>query len=495
MMRASLAKAMGVCNRITASAKKGECEARPPAPSPLWGGLGRGRSGYPAPHPSPNPSPSRGGGRRISRAALVLVLICASTAHAESPQTWLKDELPALADFYKDLHQSPELSFQEEKTAAKMAAELRRLGFETTEKVGGHGVVGILKNGDGPTVMLRADMDALPVVEETGRDYASKVKVTDARGAVVGVMHACGHDMHMTNLVGTLRYLAAHKDQWRGTLMPIFQPAEERGGGAEAMLNDGLFARFARPNYAVALHVAADRETGRTALRGGYALANVDSVDITIHGRGGHGAYPHMTVDPIVIAARLVLDVQTIVSREVKPIEPAVVTVGAIHGGTKHNIIGDDCKLQLTVRSFTPEVRKQLIDAIRRKAKAQAESSGAAEPTIEVSDGTPALYNDPELVTRLEKAIGGVIGKDNVEEAEPSMGGEDFGRFGGAGVPIAMISVGSISPERLARYRQNGATEPSLHSPLYYPEIDGTITTGVTVFATAALDLLQEERD
>jgi amidohydrolase len=493
MMRENVAKARVVCNRVRVSARKDACEAKSPAPSPLRGELGRGGSRYPGPHPSPSPSPSRGGEQRIFCAAFLLALICAPSARAESPEAWLKDELAALADVYKDLHQSPELSFQEEKTAAKMAAELRRLGFETTEKVGGHGVVGVLKNGDGPTVMLRADMDALPVVEETGRDYASKVKVTDARGAVVGVMHACGHDMHMTNLVGTLRYLAAHKDQWHGTLMPIFQPAEERGGGAEAMLNDGLFSRFPRPDYAVALHVAADRETGKIAMRGGYALANVDSVDITIHGRGGHGAYPHMTVDPIVIAARLVLDLQTIVSREVKPIEPAVVTVGAINGGTKHNIIGDDCRLQLTVRSFTPEVRKQLIDAIRRKAKAQADSAGAAEPTIEVSDGTPALYNDPELIERLWPVFAELLGEKNVEEAEPSMGGEDFGRFGGAGVPIAMISIGSISSERMEKYHAGGAAEPSLHSPLYYPEVDATITTGVKAFSAAALELLQEE--
>jgi hippurate hydrolase len=359
--------------------------------------------------------------------------------------------------------------------------------------VGGHGVVGILENGDGPTLMLRADMDALPVVEETGLDYASKVQVTDARGAVVGVMHACGHDMHMTNLLGTLRYFKQHRDAWRGTVMAIFQPAEERGGGAQAMLDDGLFRKFDKPDYALALHVAADRATGRIAARPGYALANVDSVDITIRGRGGHGAYPHTTIDPIVIAARLVLDLQTIVSREVKPIEPAVVTVGAIHGGTKHNVIGDECRLQLTVRSFTPEVREQLIDAIRRKAKAQADSSGAPEPEITVSDGTPSLWNDPKLTERVLASIRKAIGDKNVEESEPSMGGEDFGRFGGAGVPIAMMSVGSVSDERLAKYREADGSEPSLHSPRYYPDVEPTITTGVTALVTASLELLPPE--
>ena len=331
--------------------------------------------------------------------SLVGLLVHANFAHAVSPAEWVGTELAALTQLYKDLHQSPELSFEEEKTAAKMAAELRRLGIETTENFGGHGVVGILKNGEGPTLMLRADMDGLPVVEETGLAYASQVKTTDARGATVGAMHACGHDMHMTNLVGTVRFLASHRDLWQGTLVVIFQPAEERGGGAEAMLNAGLFEKFPRPDFAVALHVAADRPTGQIAARPGYALANVDSVDITIHGRGGHGAYPHMTVDAIVIACRLVMDLQTIVSREVKPIEPAVITVGSIHGGTKHNIIGDDCKLQLTVRSFTPQVRKQLIDAIKRKTTAAAESSGAPEPTVETSDGTPALYNDPAALS------------------------------------------------------------------------------------------------
>jgi hippurate hydrolase len=274
----------------------------------------------------------------------------------------------------------------------------------------------------------------------------------------------------------------------------IFQPAEERGGGAEAMLNDGLFRRFPRPDYGLALHVAADRETGEIATRPGYALANVDSVDIIIRGRGGHGAYPHMTIDPIVIAARLVMDLQTIVSRELKPIEPAVVTVGAIHGGTKHNIISDECRLQLTVRSFTPEVRKQIHDAIRRKAKAAADASGAPEPELEFSDGTPALSNDPELVARVLPVIGKAIGEDKIKTADQSMGGEDFGRYGLAGVPIVMLSVGSVTPERLAKLRDSGALEPSLHSPKYYPDIEPTITTGVTALSAAALDLLKPEK-
>lgn len=403
---------------------------------------------------------------------------------------WLQGELPQLTQIYKSLHQAPELSHEEAKTAAQMAERLRGLGFTVTEKVGGHGVVGVLKNGPGPALMLRADMDALPVVEETGLPYASKETVRDARGATVGVMHACGHDMHMTMLLGTLEYLAAHRDQWQGTLIPIFQPAEEKGAGANAMLEDGLLRRFPRPNFALALHVAADRPTGTVAWRPGYAMANVDSVDIVIKGKGGHGAYPHTTIDPIVIAAKLVLDLQTIVSREVKPIEPVVVTVGTIHGGSKHNVIGDDCTLQLTVRSYKPEVRQQVLDAITRKAKAAAASAGAAEPEITVSDGTPALANDADLAKRLIPVVEQAIGKGHVEESEPSMGGEDFGAYGRAGVPILMIAVGAVDQARLDQYAEEKVSPPSLHSPRFYPDIDGTLSTGVQTLTAAALDLL-----
>jgi hippurate hydrolase len=334
-------------------------------------------------------------------------------------------------------------------------------------------------------------MDALPVVEQTGLDYASKAIVRDARGATVGVMHACGHDMHMTMLIGAVRYLAAHRDQWRGTIVAVLQPAEERGAGAEAMLADGLFARFPRPDFALALHVAADRPTGVVAWRTGYAMANVDSVDIAIRGKGGHGAYPHTTIDPIVIAARLVLDLQTIVSREVRPIDPAVVTVGAIHGGAKHNVISDECRLQLTVRSYTPEVRQQILHAIRRKAKAAADGAGAPEPQITISDGTPALANDEELARRVGPAVRQALGEANVEEAEPSMGGEDFGAFGRAGVPILMMSVGAVDQKRLDRYAQQAGGAPSLHSPQFYPDIEPTLVTGVTALSAASRELLK----
>jgi hippurate hydrolase len=406
---------------------------------------------------------------------------------------WIAAAAPSLSELYRQLHQAPELSFHEQATAARMAQLMRAEQLDVTTEVGGHGVVAVLANGPGKTLLLRADMDALPVVEETGLPYASQVRVRDDRGATVGVMHACGHDMHMTNLVGAVRYLASHRDQWQGTLVVIFQPAEERGAGAQAMLADGLLDRFPRPHYAVALHVSADTATGTIGYRAGYAMANVDSVDIRIRGRGGHGAYPHTTIDPVVIAARLVLDLQTIVSREIDPIEPAVITVGSIQGGTKHNVIGDVCDLQLTVRSYSPRVRKHLIDAIRRKASAAAQSASAPEPEISTTEGTPSLLNDPELTARLVPVLKETLGETNVTESQPSMGGEDFGRIGGAGVPILMLKLGAVSPDRLDEYQRQGQPPPSLHSPKFYPDPDATITTGVTTLIAAALELLPAE--
>ena len=420
----------------------------------------------------------------------IFLSFCASPCCGKPPLEWAQQQAPQLTQLYESLHQSPELSFHEEKTAAHMAELMRELGLQVTTQVGGHGVVSVLTNGEGQTLLLRADMDALPVVEETGLPYASTTKTRDKRGATVGVMHACGHDIHMTSLVGTVRYLAAHRDQWQGTLVAIFQPAEELGAGAKAMLADGLLARFPRPHFALALHVAADIPPGTLGYRAGYAQANVDSVDITVKGQGGHGAYPEATIDPVVIASRLILDLQTIVSREIAPIEPAVITVGSIHGGTKHNIIGDTCELQLTVRSYSPKVRKQLIAAIRRKAAAAAASSNAPAPEISVSEGTPSLFNDPDLVARIVPVLEKTLGQKNVKEVEPSMGGEDFGRIGRAGVPIVMLKLGAVSQARLDTYRQEGGQAPSLHSPKFYPDPAETITAGVASLAAAALELL-----
>jgi hippurate hydrolase len=414
-----------------------------------------------------------------------------SAVRAEEPGQWVRGNLDDLVALYREFHSNPELSFQEKETAARLGEQWRRSGFEVHEGIGGHGVVGILKNGDGPTLMLRTDLDALPVTEATNLVFASTVKATDTSGDEVGVMHACGHDVHMTNIAGVAQYLAANKEKWRGTVMLVGQPAEERGAGARAMLDDGLFDKFGKPDFALALHVDSTLATGRLGYRAGYALANVDSVDVTMMGRGGHGAYPHTTVDPIVQAAELVMSLQTIVSREIKPIEPAVITVGSIHGGTKHNIIGESCHLQITVRSYTDEVREHLLSAIERKAKAVAIGARAPEPVITVSEGTPSMFNDEKLVERVLPVFRRLVGEANVQAAEPSMGGEDFSQYGRAGVPIFMFRLGSVDAARLERYKQLGQQPPSLHSPIYYPDIEDTLTTGVPAMASAALELLK----
>lgn len=425
--------------------------------------------------------------------AIITVFAFASLTHAD-PQQWLEKNLDDVVALYQHIHRNPELSFQEEQTAARLAQELKAVGCEVHTKIGGHGVVGFLKNGEGKTLMLRADMDALPVTEMTKLPYASQKSVTLDDGRTTGVMHACGHDIHMANLIGVARYLAANKDQWQGTLMFLLQPAEERGAGAKAMLEDGVFDRFGKPTWAVALHVDSTLATGKVGTRGGYALANVDSVDITMRGRGGHGAAPHTTIDPILQAATLVVQLQSIVAREINPIEPAVITVGSIRGGTKHNIIPDDCHLQLTVRSYTDEVRDHLLKAIERKAKAVAQGAGAPEPVVRFSDTyTPALFNSKELTAHATRVYEELLGDANVVPTPPSMGGEDFGRYGRAGVPICMYRLGSVNADRLAKLTEGGAPPPSLHSPLYYPDAKETLTTGITTLATLAVDLLKKD--
>lgn len=422
-------------------------------------------------------------------------LPCAAAegAKADDAAAWVQENMPSMSELYRHLHQTPELSKEEKETSARMAKELRDLGIKVTTNIGGYGVVGVLENGAGKVVMLRSDMDALPVVEQTGLPYASKVRVPDSHGAMVGVMHACGHDLHMTNLVGVARYLAMHKDGWEGTVLFVFQPAEELGAGAQAMIADGLFAKFPRPDFAVALHDSADAPTGEIDYLAGYAMANVDSVDIVVKGRGGHGASPESTIDPIVIAARLVLDLQTIVSREVKPTEAAVVTVGSIHGGTKHNIISDECRLQLTLRSLTPTVRKQLQEAVRRKALAAAQSAGAPEPTVEISEGTPATFNDPQLTQRLATALKKRFGDDKVKEDEPVMGGEDFGRFGSTGVPCCMLRLGAVSQKRLDEFAARHVPPSSLHSSLFYPDYEEALKTGVPAMVECVHELLRKQ--
>lgn len=426
----------------------------------------------------------------ILMGALVFAPLPLPAVAPSATAVWLDTQMPSLAETYRWLHMNPELSYQEEKTAARIADHFRADGFEVTTAVGGHGVVGLMDNGEGPILMLRCDLDALPLNEQTALPFASTAAVKLSSGAETGVMHACGHDLHMTNLVATARFMSQHRDQWRGTLMVIAQPAEERGAGARAMLGDGLFDRFPKPDYAVALHVSSDKPAGAVGVLAGYALANVDSVDITVKGRGGHGSAPHTAIDPIVQAADLVMSLQTIVSREVKPIEPAVVTVGSIHGGTKHNIIGNDCHLQITVRSYTDKVRKQILAAIARKAAAVANSYNAEAPIISVSEGTPALKNDADLTSRVKSVFEQTIGAEYVDIDEPSMGGEDFSQYGRAGVPILMYRLGTVSQARLDRYKTLGVPPPPLHSSHYYPDLELSLKTGVLTMTAAAMNLL-----
>jgi hippurate hydrolase len=404
----------------------------------------------------------------------------------------LDGEVTNLLDLYKHLHSHPELSLHETQTAARLAHELKEIGFEVHENVGGHGVVAVLRNGKGPTVLVRTDMDALPVTERTGVGYASKVRVRDKNDQDVGVMHACGHDMHMTSWVGTARVLAKLKDRWQGTLVFIGQPAEEIGTGARLMLEAGLFKDFPKPDYGLALHCDSERPHGSVAFSEGLALANVDSVDITVKGKGGHGAAPHTTIDPVVIAARIVLDLQTLVSRETNPLDPAVVTVGSIHGGSKHNIIPAEVKMQLTVRSTKDGVRKHLLQGIKRIAEAAAQAAGAPAPVVEVNDAefTPALVNDVGLTRKTVALFKEVLGDEQVKERPPVMGGEDFSRYGLEKVPIFLYFLGTQPPEKVAEYKKAGRPLPSLHSDLFYPVPEPTLRTGVLTMSMAVLNLV-----
>ena len=403
----------------------------------------------------------------------------------------------SLVELYTHLHTHPELSFQEKETSAYLAEKMRNLGFEVTEGIGGYGVVCVLENGKGPTVMLRTDTDALPVIEKTEVPYASTVTVKDESGAEVGVMHACGHDVHMSVWYGTAAHLAANKKDWKGTLVMIAQPAEERSGGAKAMLAEGLFEKFPVPDYALALHVSADLEVGKVGYIPGFAMANVDMVKIAIFGRGGHGAAPHTTLDPVVLAARIILDLQTIVSRELDPLSPAVVTVGSIHGGTKGNVIPERVDLELTLRSYSDEVRMALIEKIKRICDGVAASAGVPEdkyPQVEVRDEyTPSLYNDPELTERVKNAFIGELGADQVEKRSPAMVGEDFGRYGRTehDIPICMFRLGTVSAEKIAAAENGELSLPSLHSAYYAPEAEKSIDTGVRAMSAAVMDLMK----
>lgn len=403
-----------------------------------------------------------------------------------------------LESLYIHLHKNPELSTQEEKTAKRVADELRAVGYDVTTNFGGHGVVGVMKNGEGPTVLVRADMDGLPVKEQTGLEYASEATAIDDDGTTVPVMHACGHDMHMTSMIGTARRLAAMRDTWSGTVVMVGQPAEERTMGAEAMIREGLFERFPRPDYNLALHVSPAIRAGDIGIVSGYALANVDSADIAIKGVGGHGAYPHTTKDPVVLASYIVASLQTLVSRETSPLESGVVTVGSIHAGTKHNIISDNAHLQITIRSYADDVRQNLKEGIERIARGQAIAFGLPEdkmPVVTFSEGTPSTYNDPELTAKLEKALIEKMGPDHVYGADPVMAAEDFSLFGRTDpkIPSVMLWLGATKAEDVEAARNGGEPLPSLHSPLFGPDREPTIKGGVEAMTTAALSLLAEK--
>jgi hippurate hydrolase len=440
-------------------------------------------------------------------AVCLWLMFAVSGLAQQTPQSLADTELPSLLGIYKDLHSHPELSGYEERTAALVAKELRAAGCQVTEHVGKYensklkpyGVVGVMKNGDGPTVLVRTDMDALPVEEETGLPYASKVVAKNDEGKDVHVMHACGHDVHVAAFIGIARVLAKLKDQWHGTIVFVAQPAEEIGAGARALLKDGLYDRLGKPNFALGFHDKADIPAGHIGVTEGYTSANVDFVDVTVRGIGGHGAYPHKIKDPIVLAAEIINTWQTIVSRENNPIDPVVLTVGSIHGGTKHNVIPDEVKMQLTVRTYKRQVRERVLADIDRIAKGCAAAAGMpAElaPIVSVSKdpNTIAAYNNPELTKRLVAIWKKSLGDENVEIVDPTMGGDDFSEYSlpDHSIPAVYFHFGAVEPAKIAEYKRGGKELPTLHSSKFAPVPEPTIRTGVIGMTAAVLDLMKK---
>ena len=440
---------------------------------------------------------------------LLLFLISFGTSSVRAQQSldaMIDRELPQLVSTYKMLHAAPELSHYEAKTSALLAAQLRSLGFTVTENVGkyeqpewkSYGVVAVMKNGAGPTVLVRTDLDALPVEEKTGVDYASKVKTKNDAGQDVSVMHACGHDVHITSLIGAAKMLAATKDQWRGTLVLIGQPAEETVHGAKAMLADGLYTRFPKPDFVLSLHDASDLAAGKVTYCPGYASASSTSIDLVVRGLGGHGAKPESTKDPVVIASQIVA-LQTIVSRENAPLDPVVLTIGSIHGGTKRNIIPDEVTLQMTVRTYKEDVRRRILASIARIAKGVAMAAGVPEDrapilTVIESETVPAGYNDPKLTERIAGAIAKAIGPENVAQAPPVMTSEDFGRLGlDQQIPALQFILGAADPVKVEASRNSGKPLPSLHSSLFAPLPEPTLRTGVKAMTAAVMELMKAE--
>jgi hippurate hydrolase len=456
--------------------------------------------------------------RTVLAFGVSLLAACTSAPQQAEAQPSFAANGKTLRQIYEHLHTHPELSFQEKNSSAILAAEMKRLGFTVTtgvgdawtkerareeygkieDGVGGYGVVAVMENGPGPVLMIRADMDALPLVEKTGLPYASKARDIAWSGEESGVMHACGHDVHMTVWLGAARELVARRSEWRGTLVMIAQPAEEIGLGAMAMLKDGLFTRFPKPQHVIALHDNAALPAGTIGVGSGYVMANVDSVDLTVHGVGGHGAYPQDTKDPIVTAARIVTTLQTLVSRELDPQDSGVVTVGAFNGGFKHNIIPDEVSMQLTVRSFADTTREKLLAGIERIARAETMAAGL-DPSKAISirvkdDYTPSLYNDPSLTERLASVLKKTFGEAKIVKAEPTMGGEDFGRFGRTEekIPVMLLWLGAVKQETFDASRAPGGKPlPSLHSSGFAPDPDPTIAVGVKAMTASAMDLLK----
>ena len=422
---------------------------------------------------------------------LPLVLIAAfASAQSSSPKE-VDSVYPDAHSLYLDLHEHPELSGQETETAAKLAGKLKAAGYEVTEQVGGTGVVAVLKNGNGATIMLRTELDALPVEERTALPYASKVHAKDDAGRDVAVMHACGHDVHMASLLGTAEIMARSKNTWHGTLILIGQPAEETIGGAEGMIKAGLFTRFPKPDAIAALHVGNELPAGTVSITPGIYNTNSDSVRITIYGKGGHGAAPQTTIDPIVIAARTILSLQTIASREVKPGELAIVTVGYIRAGTKNNIIPEQAEMGLTIRTYKQDIRKQVLTAIARIAKAEADAAGTPrEPLVEHYEQTDAVYNEPALAERLRAPLEAALGKDYVEITGPITPSEDFSYFVEQGVPGFYFSLGGADPQKFAEAKAKGEHLPSNHSSLFAPDVDPALHTGIAAEVAVLRNLL-----
>ncbi len=437
------------------------------------------------------------------RTLVLFALSMSALLSAQDISTLVNSELPQLVATYKQLHQNPELSHQEKQSSAVVAETLRKAGYTVTEHVGkyedgtqAYGVVAVMKNGTGPTVLVRSDMDALPVEEKTGLPYASHARSKNQAGDDVGVMHACGHDIHMATLIGVGETLAQLKSRWHGTLILVGQPSEETVDGASAMLKDNLYERFGRPNYAIALHDDGSLEAGKVGVVSGPTLAAVNSVDVTMRGVGSHGAHPEMSKDPVVLSAEYIMAIQTIVSRQIPPQDPAVVTVGAIHGGTKRNIIPDEVRMSLTIRSFNDELQKQILADLKRTAEGVAIAGGVPSDRMPVvailPESSPVTYNNPELADRLRAVLVRTVGADNVVKTGPDMVSEDFGLFGleGHQIPTVMMRLGAISPERVAESKATGKPLPSLHSALFYPTPEPTIRTGVTIMTASVLDLM-----